>query len=216
MSISYIKIPSGQPEQVSCPLMAWKANIDERSGRRLSQAVPSTVLQLLAGLAQAPVDYVLKMSRVYWSHYKLGHAPRVIVHTVNRSFPVPYTRQETALPHTAVDYVIMLCLSWILTLWLPKVVDLYLYETCPESRHSLAFRGVYEGIPIIVRTLRTPHGGTLAAEWSRLPGGRLLFPLPIPKYYGLFQMGKSHEMLLTSDNGVTLDRMDGPIPKHVA
>ena len=198
---------SGSPEQVSCPLMAWKANIDERSGRPLKPGVPSSLLQFPTLLVQEAARGVFHRLRMRWINYKLGQVPQVVVHTVEGSLPVPYVRRETALPRTFLDYVMIYALSCILAFFLPQVLHLYLYERCPNSRQSYAFRGVYCDVPLIVRILRTPRPGALAAEWSHLPRGRSSSKLPIPRYYGLFQLGEYHEMVLTSDNGVTLDRM---------
>ena len=199
---------SGEPEQVSCPLKAWKTNIDERSGRRLHRGVPSSVLQYPAFLVQAALQAVTHWSRLQWSQYKLGHASCVVVHTVQGSLPVPYVREESALPRTFLDYVILYGFSWILALFVPKVLHVHLYERCPPSGKSHAFRGVYEGVPFLVRTLRTPRARALADEWSRLPRGPSVSQLPIPRYYGLFQIGEHNAMVLTYDNRVTVDRVD--------
>ena len=192
---------SGLPEQVSCPLVAWKADIDQRTGPFVQRtARPSRVQSLAQDLFHAP--------RMFWRHYVLAHAPCVVVHTLEGSFPVPYIRQETAPHRTWIDYVIFYAFSWILALFVPKVIHLNLYARCPKSRHSHAFRALYHDVPLLVRILRNPRGGHLASEWARLPRGPAAPDLPIPTYYGLFQIGQVHEMVLASDNGVTLDRLD--------
>ena len=196
------------PQQVPCLLTPWKANTDERSGGRLEQALPASPLQWLIRRTQAILQGMFLWPRIQWAHYVLGHDPCVVVHTVQGALPVPYTRQEPALPRTWFDFVILYAFSWILALFLPKVLHLNLYARCPRSGRCHAFRGVYCDVPFVVRILRTPRAGEMTSEWSMFPRGPTVSQLPIPRQYGLFYTGENHEMILTSDNGVTLDRLD--------
>lgn len=165
----------------------------------------------------------LEALRTWWTMGRLRSCRHLIVYTagetpqpirnVSRTTPplVPEGRW-TALFFMLVEFLLTLFSFGIFGL---NTVPVHVREVAGRGAQCTAWRASVYGIPVILKVDRVR--GAVRNEWQRLSGAITWTPahqsLPIPKYYGLFEL-KGYDIFLMSDNGWTLEELEEPIPNQ--
>lgn len=145
-----------------------------------------------------------------WALCTLASCASVVVRRTDGTEFEPALRQAAPLnvPQTWFDlFLASLCI--LVHFFTRSVVVLPVSGLAGEGLRFRAWRGVYRGIPFIVKI---PHSQDAARnEWNALTSCLPRNPtiasrLPIATHFGLFKTG-ALEVILTSDNGIALDQL---------
>ncbi len=144
--------------------------------------------------------------------FKLARSSEIVIHRADGSQLEPAIRRSPALnvPSSWLDFL-FICIQWILTAIISDVINLYVSTCAGEGLTSVAYRGVYCGLPVIIKVPNSKHQDALLKEWNRLTLALPRDPdvasrLPVPNYYGLFKVD-GQDIMVTSDNGLSLAQL---------
>ncbi|TFK92907.1 hypothetical protein K466DRAFT_658932 [Polyporus arcularius HHB13444] len=132
-----------------------------------------------------------------WAMFKLARSSEIVIHRADGSQLEP-------------DFL-FICIQWILTAIISDVINLHVSTCAGEGLTSVAYRGVYCGLPVIIKVPNSKHQDARLKEWNRLTLALPRDPdvasrLPVPNYYGLFKVD-GQDIMVTSDNGLSLAQL---------
>ncbi|KAI0739637.1 hypothetical protein C8Q80DRAFT_193887 [Daedaleopsis nitida] len=186
--------------------------------RYMAQANSGPYAQLCAKLA--PYDARLlpvaaSNPRGRWAAYKLFSAPTVRVRR-----PLDIEEEEQAVRLTGplnttpdwLDYVLP-CLLWFRSFFVNNPPTIQLHRLAGHGVTSTAWRGIIDGLPVILKVAHRGANDALQREWAQLslalpPTSRSIPDLPIPHYYGLFRLNERN-VIISSDHGIGLNQICG-------
>ncbi|KAI0069548.1 hypothetical protein K474DRAFT_1777228 [Panus rudis PR-1116 ss-1] len=151
-----------------------------------------------------------------WAEYRLAHCQQIILYSRDGIPLEPGKRIAKSLnvASSCLD-PLFLIISSAYSWFAPTSVELRAQDVSGRGASSTAWRMKYGGVSVIVKAPRHMRDQTLVKEWDNLKAclpvqSDMASRLPIPTYYGLFDF-EDCIVMVTSDNGISLDQLNEPI-----
>ena len=179
-----------------------------RISAHINDAVVALSKRVMSSI-RAPFAFV----QCVWAAYWLTHCPVVAIYRTDGSFYGSAIRQKPALVQS------FSWLTYVFAFFFPLLarvfshtVHLRAVELVGEGLSSKVYRATYCGLSVALKLPRTL--GSVEKEWTllerRLPRDPVLRShLPIPRYYGVFDLD-GVGVMLSSYNGCSLASMPQP------